>query len=70
LPSLENITLSDGYQKKTVSIDKKSQKKQYQQFTDKQKIIESLCRRLSIQLVIVDISLPLSDFIDITKRRA
>ncbi|MFT6968915.1 MAG: hypothetical protein ACJA1S_001642 [Cellvibrionaceae bacterium] len=70
LPSLENITLSDGYQKKTVSIDKKSQKKQYQQFTDKQKIIESLCRRLSIQLVIVDISLPLSDFIDVTKRRA
>lgn len=70
LPSIENITLSDGHEKQTFSIDKKSQKKQYQQFTNKQKMIESLCRRLSIQLVIVDISLPLSDVIDMTKQRA
>lgn len=69
LPSLENITLSDGYDKKTVSIDKRSQQKQYQQFAEKQVGIESLCRRLGLQLVIVDISLPLSDFVDITKKR-
>lgn len=69
LPSIENITLSNGHDKQTFSIDKKTQKKQYQQFTDKQEMIESLCRRLSIQLVIVDISLPLSDFIDMTKKR-
>ena len=70
LPTLENITLSDGYDKKTVSIDKRSQQKQYQHFTSKQEMIESLCRRLAIRLIIVDIASPLSDFVDITKKRA
>jgi uncharacterized protein (DUF58 family) len=70
LPPLENITLSDGDKKKTVSIDKRSQKKQYQQFIDKQQAIEALCRRLAIELVIVDVASPLSDFVDVNKIRA
>jgi uncharacterized protein (DUF58 family) len=68
LPSIENITLSNGYEKKTISVDKKLQHNQYQQFTDKQNLIENLCRRLSIKLIIVDISLPLSDYIDMSKK--
>lgn len=70
LPHIENITLSDGQEKHTFSIDKKIQNQQYQHFNDKQKVVEDLCLRLSIQLIVVDISLPVSNFINIQKRRA
>jgi len=70
LPYIENITLSNGQEKHTLSVDKKFQKQQHQHFANKQKVVEDLCLRLSIQLVIVDISLPISNFINIQKRRA
>ncbi len=70
LPSIENITLSNGQEKHTLSIDKKFQKQQHQRFADKQKAVEDLCLRLSIQLVVIDISLPISNFINVQKKRA
>ena len=70
LPTIENITLSNGQDKQTFSIDKKFQKQQSQYFENKQKKLEQLCLRFGIKLVIADISLPMSNFINIQKQRA
>jgi uncharacterized protein (DUF58 family) len=69
LPSLPIITVSDGDNKSTLSINKNQQIHFHQRFIEKQTYIQQLCRKFSIQLNEVAIDKPLSETINLNSKR-
>ncbi len=70
LPILSEVTISDGQQRTSLSINQKLQSGQQQQFIKKQEFLREISQRLSIQLIEVDTTQKLTDHLKLNNRRS
>ncbi len=69
LPLLSEVTVSDGQQRTSLSINQKLQFDQQQQFIKKQAYLREICQRLSIPLIEVNTEQKLTDHLKASNKR-